>query len=200
MSIFENLQHLSSDSKLLLIIVVLLWGISEVRHARRHRADQHIILDLKNRVDGRDGAHLETERLPEVVHGAASTLGEVVPRGSEAGQYFVGAIKNAGAHPAGDIAITAVMGTSKADVLTAPRWLPANSVATALESLLPFGFLTADDVNAALTRGDLLRVKISFIDHWQSLHAFVQCFAFSSAPSIAGTLDPVWVSRQVPCP
>lgn len=200
MSIFENLQHLSSESKLLLIVVVVLWGVSEVRHARRHRANRRTISALKTRMDGRDGAFLETHRLPGVAQGAAVTLGEVVPRGSAAGQYFVGAIRNTGSHPADDIAITAVMGTTKADVLTAPRRLPANSGATALEILLPFGFLTADEMNTALTRGDLLRVKISFTDHRQSLHAFAQCFAFSSGPAVPAALDPVWVSQQVPCP
>ena len=200
MSIFENLQHLSWDSKLLLVIVVLLWAFSEVRHARRHRAGQRIILDLKTRADSRDGARLETRRFPGVAHGAAVTLGEVVPRGSAAGQYFVGAIRNVGLHPADDITITAALGTNKADVLSAPRRLPAKSAATALEIWLPFGFLTADDVNAALARGDLLRVKISFTDHRQSLREFAQCFAFSSAPAIPVSPVPVWVSQQMPCP
>lgn len=199
MSIFENLQRLSPESKLLLFFVMVLWVVSEVRHSRRQRADQRTILKLATHADFSDGAHLETQRSPEVSHGAAVTLGEVVLRGSAAGQYFVGAIMNTGLHPAEDIEVTAVLGVSKADVLAAPRWLPAHSDAAALEIWLPFGFLTADDVKAALTKGDLLRVGISFADRRQAPHAFAQCFAFSPMSAIAASLEPVWVSRRVPC-
>jgi hypothetical protein len=199
MSLFENLQQLSLDIKVLLLIVVLVWGASEVRHARRQRADQHTIRQLQAEGTQLDGTRLELRRSPEMLHGAAVTLGEVVLRGSTAGQYFVGAITNTGPHPAEDIAVTAVLGTHKTEVLTAPRRLPAHSASSALEIWLPFGFLTDVTVQDALTRGERLRVQVRFTDPRAAPQTFDQCFVFSLEPSSSASADPTWVSRRVRC-
>ena len=66
MSIFESLQGLSLDTKALIAILAMLWIISEVRHAIRHRADKRIIQSLQAGDQQGDRAILETRRLPEM--------------------------------------------------------------------------------------------------------------------------------------
>lgn len=71
MSIFENLQHLSPDTKALIAVVLMCWIVSEIRHRRRQRADTLVIQSLRSAATGGDRALPETRRQPGRVHGAA---------------------------------------------------------------------------------------------------------------------------------
>lgn len=200
MSIFESLQGLSLDTKALIAILAMLWIISEVRHAIRHRADKRIIQSLQAGDQQGDRAILETRRLPEITHGAALALGEMVPRGVDAGQHFVGAIKNTGKLAAKDIEVTATLGTIRADIVSVPLSLPPNSAAAAIDVRLPFGFLNSADVLTELQAGENLRVRVAFTDETAASRVMEQCFAFRLEPSDAEPSMQNWVSRRVQCP
>lgn len=200
MSIFESLQGLSLDSKALIVIMALVWTLSEVRHAIRHRADQRAIQRLQAEERWAERAILETHRLPEVTHGAALTLGEMAPRGAEAGQHFIGSIKNAGSLAAEDIQVTASLGATRATIVVAPRRLPPNSAAAAIDVRLPFGFVTSADVLGALQAGETLRVRVAFTDETASPHVLEQCFAFRLEAGEAEAPLQDWISIRVPCP
>lgn len=199
MSIFENLQGLSLDTKALIVLIVLLWGLSELRHFLRHRADQDTIQRLQTDQAPAEQAALEAQRLPEVSRGGAVTLGEMVPRGADAGQHFVGAITNRGPQVAEAIHVSASLGTIKAEVVDAPRRLPPHGAA-AVDVRLPFGFLTSADVMTALRAGEVLRLRVTFADGSPQPRAFEQCFAFAVEPGGDQALRADWVSRRVPCP
>lgn len=199
-SIFESLQGLTLDTKALFAILAILWTISEVRHAIRHRADQHIIRRLQTGDDRAERANIETLRLPEVTHGAALTLGEMAPRGADAGQHFVGAIKNTGSLTAVDIQVTASLGATRADILAVPRRLLPDSAAALVDVRLPFGFLTSTDVLSELHAGETLQVRVAFTDETAVPRVLEECFAFHLEPSDAGATMQHWVSRRVPCP
>jgi hypothetical protein len=199
MTIFESLQGLSLDAKVLMVMLALLWGLSEARHAIRHRADERTIGDLKAVATPTEGAMLEAHRLPEVSHGAALTLGDLVPRGAEAGQHFVGTIKNAGLQAAEEIQVTASLGAIEAVVVSAPQSLPPHSAGAVVDVRLPFGFHTFADVMAALTGGEILRLRIRFTDDGSTPRTLEECFAFSPEPSSARASGPDWVSNRVAC-
>jgi hypothetical protein len=199
-SISESLQGLSYGAKALVVIVVLLWGLSEVLHVRRHRDDRRTIPRLQAAETGEERATIAAQRPAGVMRGAALSLGAVVPRGAGAGQHFVGAITNTGPLAAEDIQVTASLGANRAAIVSAPERLPPDSAAAAIDVMLPFGFLTAEDVLAALEAGELLRVRVTFTDGTPAPRAFEECFSFRREPNGEPAMGRGWVSRRVPCP
>lgn len=200
MSIFENLQTLSLDTKALLAVMLICWLFLESRHRARHRADALVIQRLRSSAAGGDRAFLEVQRPPGHVHGAALAVGSAIARGREAGQYFSTTIQNRGLLAAEDIEVTATLGSHQARVVSAPRRLQVSTRMAPVEFRLPFGLVSSDDVQRSLRAGIPLRVRIAYRDANAHGHLLEACFTFAYAPADQQDLRSRWLSRQGSCP
>ena len=199
MSIFENLQTLSLDTKALIAAVLICWILSEVRHRVRRRADADCIQQLRSTATGEDRALLEVQRPPGRVHGAALAAGKAIVRGREAGQYFSTAVQNTGLLEAEDIQVSAALGTHAVRVVSAPRRLHVSGRMAPIELQLPFGLLSSDDVQHYLRTGIPLRLQIAYRDASMNVHHLEECFTFSRASGEHGERAR-WLSQRDSCP
>ena len=199
MSIFENLQTHSLDTKAHIAVVLVCWIFSEIRHRRRRRADGIAIQHLRSAATGGDRARLETQRPPGRVHGAALAAGKAVVRGHEAGQYFSTAVQNSGVLEAEDIQVTAALGSHHVRVVSAPRRLQVAARIAPIELRLPFGLLTSDDVQRYLRAGIPLRLRIAYRDASKNVHLLEECFTFAHAPAEQHDHHARWLSQQGAC-
>jgi hypothetical protein len=199
-SIFENLQTLSLDTKALIGVVLICWLVSEVRHRVRHRADALVIQRLRSTAAGGDRALLEVQRPPGRMHGAALAAGKAIARGREAGQYFSTAIQNRGLLDAEEIEVSATLGSHNARVVSAPRRLQVSARVTPIELRLPFGFLTSDDVQRSLRAGMPLRLRVAYRDANKNAHLLEECFTFVHSPAEQDDPRSHWLSRRGVCP
>ena len=200
MSIFENLQTLSLDTKALLAAVLLCWIVVEVQHSKRRRADAIVIQRLRSAVAGEDRALLETQRPTGRAYGAALAAGKAVVRGREAGQYFSTAIQNSGVLAAEDIQVTAVLGSHNVRVVSAPRRLQVSARTAPIELRLPFGLLSFDDVQRYLRAGIPLRLQIAYRDASKNAHLLEECFTFANSPAEQHDHHTRWLSQRGSCP
>lgn len=200
MSIFENLQHLSLDTKALIAVVLICWLFSEVRHRTRHRADALVIQRLRSAAAGGDRALLETQRPLKSGHGAALAAGKAIVRGREAGQYFSTAVRNSGILAAEDIQVTAALGSHNVRVVSAPRRLQEAARMTPIELRLPFGLLSFDDVQRSLRAGVPLRLQIAYRDASKNVHLLEECFTFAYSPEEQRDHRARWLSQRDACP
>ncbi len=200
MSIFQNLQSLSLDTKALIAAVLICWLISEIRHGKRRRADAVIMQHLRSAATGGDRALLETRRPPGRVHGAALAAGKVNARGREAGQYFSTVIHNSGLLEAEDIQVSAALGTHAIRVVSAPRRLQVAGRTAAIELRLPFGLLSLDDAQRYLQTGIPLRLRIAYRDAGKDMHLLEECFTFVHAPAARQDSRARWLSQRGSCP
>ncbi len=200
MSIFENLQSLSLDTKALLAAVLICWLISEVRHGKRRRADAAIIQRLRSAATGGDRALLETRRPPGRVHGAALSAGNAIARGRRAGQYFSTAVQNSGVLAAEDIQVSAAMGSHAIRVVSAPRRLQVAGRTAPIELRLPFGLLSLADAQRDLQTGIPLRLRITYRDADQNRHLLEECYTFIHAPAAPPDDQAGWRSQLASCP
>jgi hypothetical protein len=199
-SIFENLQTLSLDTKALIGIVLICWLISEVRLRARRRADAFVIQSLRSSAAGGDRAILKIQRPPGRMQGAALAAGNAIARGREAGQYFSTAIQNRGVLAAEEIKVTAALGTHNARVVSAPRHLHSSSRMAPIELRLPFGLLSSDDVQRSLRAGIPLRLRIAYRDANKNAHVPEECFTFVHAPAQEHDPRSPWLSQSGTCP
>ena len=198
MSIFENLQHLSLDTKALIAVVLLCWLFSEFRHRARHRNNELLIQRLQS-VDGGDRALLEVRRPPGRLHGAALAAGNAIARGREAGQYFTTFIQNSGQLEAEDIQVTAALGTHRVRVVSAPRRLRASTRLAPVELRIPFGLVGSDDVQRSLRAGIPLRLRIAYRDADKNAHLLEECFTFVHSPAEKQDPRAPWLSQSDTC-
>jgi hypothetical protein len=198
-SIFENLQHLSLDTKALIAVVLLCWLLSEIRHGKRRRSDAVVIQRLRSTAAGGDRAVLETQRPPGRVHGAALAAGKAIVRGREAGQYFSTTVQNSGVLAAEDIQVTAALGTHNVRVVSAPRRLQVSTRMTPIELRLPFGLLSFDDVQRYLRTGVPLRLQIAYRDASKNVHLLEECFTFALSPEGQQDHHARWLSQRGSC-
>lgn len=199
-SIFENLQTLSLDTKALLAVMLICWLFLELRHRARHRADALAIQHLRSSAARGDRAFLEVQRPSGRAHGAALAVGNAIVRGREAGQYFSTSIQNSGLLEAEDIEVTAALGSHHARVVSAPRRLPVSPRKAHVELRLPFGFLSSEDVQRSLRAGTPLRLRIAYRDANTHAHLLEACFTFVHAPGEQQDLRGRWLSRRGVCP
>jgi hypothetical protein len=198
-SIFENLQHLSLDTKALIAVVLICWLLSEIRHGKRRRADAVVIQRLRSAAAGGDRAVLETQRPPGRMHGAALAAGKAIMRGHEAGQYFSTTVQNSGVLAAEDIQVTAALGTHNVRVVSAPRRLQVSTRMTPIELRLPFGLLSFDDVQRYLRTGVPLRLQIAYRDASKNVHLLEECFTFALSPEEQQDHHARWLSQRGNC-
>jgi hypothetical protein len=200
LSIFENLQNLSLDTKGLIAVLLICWLLSEVRHGKRRRADAIVIQRLRSSAAGGDRALLEVQRPPGRVHGAALAAGKAILRGREAGQYFSTAVHNSGVLEAEDIQVTAVLGSHHVRVVSAPRRLQVSGRMAPIELRLPFGLLSSDDVQRYLRSGIPLRLQIAYRDASKNVHLLEECFTFAHSPAEQHDRHGQWLSQRGSCP
>lgn len=200
MSIFENLQHLSLDTKGLIAVVLICWVLSEVRHRARHRTDAIVIQRLRSAAANGDRALLEVERPPGRVHGAALAAGKAIVRGREAGQYFSIVVRNDGELEAEEIQVTAAFGSHNVRVVSAPRRLQVSTRMAPIELRLPFGLLGSDDVQRSLRAGVPLRLRIAYRDAGKNMHLLEECFTFVHSPAEQHDKGARWLSQRDVCP
>lgn len=200
MSIFENLQHLSLDTKALIAVVLLCWILSETRHRARHTADALLIQHLRSAAASGDRALLEVQRPPGRVHGAALAAGKAIARGREAGQYFSTVVRNHGELEAEDIQVTAELGPHTVRVVSAPRRLQVSTKLAPIELRLPFGLFSSDDMQRSLRDGMPLRLRIAYRDAGKNIHLLEECFTFVHSPEDQHDRRTRWLSRRDACP
>jgi hypothetical protein len=199
-SIFENLQHLSLDTKGLIAVVLICWLLSEVRHRNQRRTDAVVIQRLRSAAAGGERALLETLRPPGRAHGAALSAGKAIVRGHEAGQYFSTTVQNSGVLAAEDIQVTAALGSHNVRVISAPRRLQVAARMTPIELRLPFGLLSFDEVQRYLRAGIPLRLKIAYRDASKNVHLLEECFTFALSPEEQRDHHAKWLSQEGSCP
>lgn len=200
MSIYENLQGLSLDTKGLLAALVICWLLLEVRHGVRRRADALIIQRLRLALTGGDRAFLETEAPTGRAQGAALAAGKAVTRGHEAGQYFSTVVQNSGVLAAEDIQVTAAFGSHKVRVLTAPSGLQVSTRVAPIELRLPFGLLSFDETQRHLLAGVPLRLQIAYRDASKNAHLLEECFTFARPSAERDDRHVPWTSQRSTCP
>jgi hypothetical protein len=200
LSIFENLQHLSLDTKVLIAVVLLCWLFSEFQHRRRRSADALVIQRLRSEVAGGERAFLEVQRPPGRMHGAALAAGRAIGRGREAGQYFTTVVRNSGEYEAEDIQVSAALGSHPVRVISAPRRLKVSSRMAPVELRLPFGLLSSDDVQRSLRDGVPLRLRIAYRDAARNRHVLEECFTFVHSPADQHDARAPWLSQSDVCP
>jgi hypothetical protein len=198
-SIFENLQHLSPDTKALIAIVLMCWIFSEVRHRKRRRADTVVIQRLRSAAASVDRALLETQRPPGRAHGAALAAGKAIVRGRDAGLYFSTVVRNSGVLAAEDIQVTAALGSHHMRVVSAPHRLQVAARMAPIELRLPFGLLSFDDVQRYLQAGIPLRLQIAYRDASRNMHLLEECFTFAHSPAEQHDHHAQWLSRRGAC-
>ncbi|MDQ2654668.1 MAG: hypothetical protein M3Z20_16670 [Chloroflexota bacterium] len=199
MSIFENLQHLSPDTKALIAIVLVCWIFSEFRHRTRRRADTAVIHRLRSAATGGDRALLETQRPPGRAYGAALAAGKAIVHGREAGLYFSTVLQNSGGLAAEDIQVTAALGTHTMRVVSAPHRLQVAARMAPIELRLPFGLLSFDDVQRYLQAGIPLRLQIAYRDASRNVHLLEECFTFAHSPAEQHDHHARWLSQEGAC-
>jgi hypothetical protein len=198
-SIFENLQHLSPDTKALIAIVLVCWILSEIRHRKRRRADSVVIQRLRSAAAGGDRARLETQRPSGRAHGATLAAGKAIVRGREAGLYFSTVVQNSGVLAAEDIQVTAALGSHNVRVVSAPHHLQVAARKAPIELRLPFGLLSFDDVQRYLQAGIPLQLQIAYRDASRNVHLLEECFTFAHSPAGQHDRHARWLSQRGAC-
>lgn len=199
MGIFENLHHLSPDTKALIAIVLLCWIFSELRHRNRRSTDALVIQCLRSTAAGGDRALLETQRPPGREHGAALADGHAIVRGREEGLYFSTSVQNTGMLTAEDIQVTAALGPHHVRVVSAPHHLQVAARMALIELRLPFGLLSFDDVQRYLQAGIPLRLQIAYRDASRNVHLLEECFTFAHSPAEQHDRHERWLSQRGVC-